>query len=272
MSQFAAITALPQREWCDNARCAGIVPGARSWRTEAEIRNPPGRRARISGDMPGIYRCCNQILHHVGGESKRKILPQAKCACASRFHAGSASRGWSPMPSRKNISKRARFDVFKRDLFTCQYCGRKPPAVVLEVDHVVPVSGGGSSDEHNLLTSCFDCNRGKSNGTLEANPINVEKRRERLKARQEQTKAYEELLRAQREDMNAKVDDVVEFYDNAFEKWTLNDRARASIRRFLDLLPHSIVAESMEYACARMNEDRAFRYFCGICWRRIKGD
>ena len=40
------------------------------------------------------------------------------------------------------ISKALRFEVFKRDSFTCQYCGRSAPEVVLEVDHIVPVSKG----------------------------------------------------------------------------------------------------------------------------------
>jgi hypothetical protein len=60
------------------------------------------------------------------------------------------------------ISKGKRFEIFKRDGFTCQYCGRRPPEVVLEVDHVEPQSLGGSDEEINLVSSCFDCNRGKS--------------------------------------------------------------------------------------------------------------
>jgi 5-methylcytosine-specific restriction endonuclease McrA len=36
------------------------------------------------------------------------------------------------------VSVRTRFEVFKRDDFTCQYCGRKSPDVVLEADHIVP--------------------------------------------------------------------------------------------------------------------------------------
>lgn len=64
------------------------------------------------------------------------------------------------------ISKKTRFEIFKRDHFRCQYCGQTPPAVVLEVDHIQPKSKGGSDDWNNLITSCFDCNRGKSNVEL----------------------------------------------------------------------------------------------------------
>lgn len=60
------------------------------------------------------------------------------------------------------LSVRTRFEVFKRDDFTCQYCGKRSPEVVLEVDHIVPVCDGGGDDPVNLRTSCWDCNRGKA--------------------------------------------------------------------------------------------------------------
>lgn len=59
------------------------------------------------------------------------------------------------------LSKRLRFEVFKRDGFTCQYCGAKPPDTVLEVDHVHPRSLGGLDTLDNLKTACWNCNRGK---------------------------------------------------------------------------------------------------------------
>jgi len=64
------------------------------------------------------------------------------------------------------VGKRLRFEVFKRDGFCCQYCGRRPPDVVLELDHIDPRVSGGSDDELNLITSCFDCNRGKADKKL----------------------------------------------------------------------------------------------------------
>ena len=67
---------------------------------------------------------------------------------------------------RKPIPKIIRFEVFKRDKFTCQYCGRMSPDVILEVDHMNPVSQGGDNDILNLITSCRDCNRGKGKNLL----------------------------------------------------------------------------------------------------------
>lgn len=60
---------------------------------------------------------------------------------------------------RKPIPNYIRFQVFKRDRFTCQYCGRS--GVELEVDHIQPVANGGTNDLDNLITACKDCNRGK---------------------------------------------------------------------------------------------------------------
>lgn len=63
--------------------------------------------------------------------------------------------------SRDPISPKLRFEVFKRDKYVCQYCGACGPDVELEIDHVIPVSRGGTDDINNLKTACFKCNRGK---------------------------------------------------------------------------------------------------------------
>lgn len=63
--------------------------------------------------------------------------------------------------SRDPISAKLRFEVFKRDKFVCQYCGACGPDVELEIDHIIPVSRGGTDDITNLKTACFKCNRGK---------------------------------------------------------------------------------------------------------------
>lgn len=55
--------------------------------------------------------------------------------------------------------------VFKRDDYTCRYCGKK--GGILEVDHIVPFSKGGSDDLSNLATSCRHCNRQKRDKSVE---------------------------------------------------------------------------------------------------------
>ena len=64
--------------------------------------------------------------------------------------------------TRNGLSKRTRFEVFKRDGFACRYCGRSPSAAPLHVDHVIPVAAGGTNKSENLVTACEDCNQGKS--------------------------------------------------------------------------------------------------------------
>jgi hypothetical protein len=61
---------------------------------------------------------------------------------------------------RAEISNRTRFHVFQRDLYACRIC--KTSGVKLELDHIVPMSQGGSNDFDNLQTLCVPCNRGKS--------------------------------------------------------------------------------------------------------------
>lgn len=69
------------------------------------------------------------------------------------------------------VKNSVRFEVFKRDAFICQYCGRKAPEVVLHCDHINPVAAGGSNDPMNLVTSCFECNNGKSDKRLDETHI-----------------------------------------------------------------------------------------------------
>jgi hypothetical protein len=74
---------------------------------------------------------------------------------------------------RKGISKTVRFEVFKRDGFTCVYCGKKPPEVMLVIDHIVPVIAGGDNEMPNLVAACQGCNAGKSDkpvGAIIARP------------------------------------------------------------------------------------------------------
>ena len=64
-------------------------------------------------------------------------------------------------PRENPLSPKVRFEVLKRDHFTCQYCGRKSPEVELEVDHIEPYSKTKDNSMENLITACKDCNRGK---------------------------------------------------------------------------------------------------------------
>jgi 5-methylcytosine-specific restriction endonuclease McrA len=59
----------------------------------------------------------------------------------------------------------SRRNVFKRDYWTCQYCGMQPGGEELTIDHVVPRSQGGTSTWDNCVLSCIDCNKRKADRT-----------------------------------------------------------------------------------------------------------
>ncbi len=66
----------------------------------------------------------------------------------------------------RNISERLRFRILLRDGFQCQSCGASPlkdRGVELHVDHILPWSKGGETEESNLQTKCKRCNLGKGN-------------------------------------------------------------------------------------------------------------
>jgi hypothetical protein len=98
--------------------------------------------------------------------------------------------------ARKPLSKRVRFEVFKRDGFRCRYCGATPDQRLLQVDHIVAVANGGTNAMLNLATSCQPCNAGKGATPLELRPKLVslpsaKETREQL----EQIRAYLEIQR-----------------------------------------------------------------------------
>lgn len=121
------------------------------------------------------------------------------------------------MAKRKAISKKKRFEIFKRDKFTCQYCGSKSPDVVLEVDHINPVSKGGKDVILNLITSCFDCNRGKKDiklsdlSVIEKSKKQLEEAQDRLEQIKMQAQWAIDLAKAGSAEFDA-VNDVLSEY------------------------------------------------------------
>ena len=77
--------------------------------------------------------------------------------------SGKNHHNWKGGISKDKGRYSIRFKILKRDNFTCQYCGRKAPDVVLNVDHIIPKSKGGLDKLENLKTSCRECNIGKGN-------------------------------------------------------------------------------------------------------------
>src|SRR5690606_31099796 len=57
-------------------------------------------------------------------------------------------------PSNKRGVKFSRVNVYQRDGYRCQYCGKKFPARELSYDHVVPRAAGGRTVWENIVTAC----------------------------------------------------------------------------------------------------------------------
>lgn len=184
------------------------------------------------------------------------------------------------MAKRKAISTRTRFEVFKRDRFTCQYCGRTPPLVVLEIDHIHPVSKGGDCDEGNLVTACFECNRGKADGLLSESPRQLSDQIAERREKAAQLSAYNEFLLEQRAVSDEQIERLGCHWHNlqGYKKDSLafGHEREASIRVFMRHLPFVEILEAIDIAHARKpvrdkGYDRyTWKYFCGVCWKKIR--
>jgi hypothetical protein len=162
------------------------------------------------------------------------------------------------MTKRQGIGKGKRFDIFRRDGFTCQYCGRSPPEVVLHLDHIVPVIEGGDNDEMNLITACRDCNLGKGKkplGQLQRPDADLEW----LEIQQEvaELRAYQEAKRTR----DAVITELVEtlqdtWCDYSGLDWHPND---SLMRRMLG----KYVPELVEQAIIEVSIKQAGGYFRG---------
>jgi hypothetical protein len=150
---------------------------------------------------------------------------------------------------RKSLSKKLRFEVFKRDKFKCQYCGRPAPEVLLRVDHIEPVSGGGSDEITNLITSCFDCNAGKG-ATRLSDQATLEKTRQQLEELQEKRNQLEMMMQWRNESLNLDADTLeraADFWSGLLNRrYTLTEHGRVSLKAILRKHGLSPVLDAMQ--------------------------
>jgi len=178
------------------------------------------------------------------------------------------------MANRKSLSKKTRFEIFKRDGFTCQYCGKTPPQVVLEVDHINPVISGGDNDEMNLITSCFDCNRGK--GARELGHIfpRPDADLEWLKSQQEiaELRRYQ-IAKLERDKL------ILEIIGSLQDTWVFafgGNRVPtdANFAKLLSAISPEIIERAIYITSARddlsTNTYQRFKYVCGVAWNIVR--
>lgn len=183
---------------------------------------------------------------------------------------------------RKTISQMTRFEVFKRDSFTCQYCGEKAPDVVLEVDHIKPVAGGGDNEIMNLVTSCKGCNAGKGARELSDNQV-IEKQRQQLEELNERRQQLEMLLQW-KEGLSSLRDIEVQKLEEIFVKRvgiTITDAGKQELKKAVKRFGMEEVLEAMDTSFTqylveanpkegasrytRESAEKAFNYISRIC-------
>ncbi|MGK5090429.1 SNF2-related protein [Deltaproteobacteria bacterium TL4] len=64
---------------------------------------------------------------------------------------------------RQKLTQKLRYHILKRDQSRCVVCGKSSVTdkVVLEIDHIIPISKWGKTEPRNLRAVCRECNRGK---------------------------------------------------------------------------------------------------------------
>ncbi len=60
----------------------------------------------------------------------------------------------------------SRSNIFARDFYCCQYCGKKFDQDSLTIDHIIPRSAGGKDSWDNVVSACKECNSKKANNFL----------------------------------------------------------------------------------------------------------
>lgn len=180
------------------------------------------------------------------------------------------------MAQRRSTGKRLRFEVFNRDHFTCQYCGAQPPAVVLVLDHVLPVAKGGGDTADNLVTACEPCNQGKSDRELGSAPVRPDADLMYLQTQQEiaELKRYQDALEAKERQVASVVEDLQLLWTNLTHlDWHPSE---GTLRQMLDANGPSITEEAIRIAAPKadsgyLSRSSYYRYLFSVA-RNMRGE
>lgn len=185
-------------------------------------------------------------------------------------------------PIREPISKKLRFEVFKRDSFRCQYCGKSAPEVVLEIDHVTPVVNGGKSDLLNLVTSCKPCNAGKGKRPLSDSSV-ITKQMEQLKELNERREQLEMLIQWKESLSNLKEESIsrlAEYWSKHVPGYSLTESGKRDLKKLMNRFELQEIIDAIPIAADQyLKHDRegklehasvnlAFTKIEGICRTR----
>lgn len=187
-------------------------------------------------------------------------------------------------PIRKSISKKVRFEIFKRDNFQCQYCGRYAPEVILEIDHITPIKHKGKTENINLITACFDCNHGKGARELSDSQI-LTQQRDQLKELNTRKEQMQMVIKWKRGLLKLEDDQINEIEKVILEPYarSLTDTGRNNLRKtikrygFSETYESSLISLSNYYKQTETPEkcaevfSKIFNYIPRICANRERG-
>jgi len=180
----------------------------------------------------------------------------------------------SATPRRKPIPKRVRFEVLRRDNYTCRYC--RATDAPLTIDHVVPTVLGGSDNPDNLVAACKDCNAGKTSSHPDA-PLVADVSDDQWRWAQEmEAVAQAAAAQAQAEHEYAAT------LDEAWTSWGYGPQRtpvprpnswETSARNWKAAgLPIELLIDAVRIAMTNdsVQPDATWRYFCGIAWKKVR--
>lgn len=174
---------------------------------------------------------------------------------------------------RRGFSKKKRFEVFKRDGFQCQYCGASAPDVMLEIDHIKPVSKGGKNDIVNLITSCFDCNRGKGPRELSDNSV-AKKSIDEIRRQKEKLEQSKMIVAWKEEELEVgryQVSKIFEIIDSIADDFYVSENGEKIIRQCIRRFSFEEVYDAALIAADTYSDVHdAITKLGGICYNRRK--
>lgn len=171
------------------------------------------------------------------------------------------------------ISKRLRFEIFRRDNHTCRYCGDKAPDVKLTVDHVMPEALGGNDEPTNLVTACEDCNSGKTSIAPDS-PLVEDIDQAAATWNAALAKAQEEAAEQfdQRESL---ISAFLWSWDEKLPQFARlpDDYEQTVVDFYAKGLSLDALYEAMAITASKrgaVSQAQMWSYFCGICWNKLR--
>lgn len=103
-------------------------------------------------------------------------------------------------------------------------------------------------------------------------PQSLQDKAAQIIEKEEQIKGYQSVVAAKRQRIEDECSEVVEVYELFNEGFTLSPSGQVSVRNFIEKIGVHDVINAMEtaYSASNVRRGNEFKYFCGICWNKIR--